>query len=569
MVSGRPARTFGVGSVSVELPRRSPKGIDPGTVPVARAQAMLGIGAAFVALVGVILPHPASFNEEGLLVTQAASLACGAVLLVWAGRVPVLVLHAMPAVATLLTTLSIVFAGDATSAYPMFYIWVGLYSFYILPAVEAGLQIAFAIANYAIVMIFVGAPTSVPNETEIHHLVVVVGTLVVGGVLLWYLRKRVELLVSRLSGAARLDLLTNLPNARALHESLTKEIDRARHAGQRLSVVVVDLDRFKAVNEAIGHKAADEVLCRIGELLCDISRRIDTVARTGPTQFTIVLPESGEDDAYLLAEQLLSRIRRGFRDEAVPLTASVGIATFPKHAISAEELIRLAEQALAAAKQLGRDRAVVSSAEVQEVLGGALRRPFDTQSHLATLVSLAEAIDLRDSGTAEHSKRVGAFSEQIARELGLNDYRVERVRLAGILHDVGKVGVPDAILCKAGPLDEGEWEEMRKHPEIGARILGARELVDIREWVLSSHERPDGKGYPQGLSGDEIPLEARILAVADAFEAMTGDRIYGPAISEEAAMRELEACAGSQFDPEVVDAFQRARDRARSVREPS
>jgi HD-GYP domain-containing protein (c-di-GMP phosphodiesterase class II) len=133
--------------------------------------------------------------------------------------------------------------------------------------------------------------------------------------------------------------------------------------------------------------------------------------------------------------------------------------------------------------------------------------------------------------------------------------------LAGILHDVGKVGIPDSILCKPGPLNDAEWEEMRRHPEIGARILGSSELVDVREWVLASHERPDGTGYPRGLEGGEIPLEARILAVADAYEAMTVDRVYRPAIGETPARGELLANAGTQFDAEVVAAFVRVLDR--------
>ena len=565
MTAGRPVRTFGVGDASVELPTRFGRNIDPGRVPIARAQALLGVGAALVGLVGVLLPHPAEFNEAGLLATQALSFGFGVILFVWAGRIPTWVLHAMPVCATLLTTASILFSGDATSAYAMFYIWVGLYAFFLLPRVEAAAQIGFAIANYIFAVAVLDGPTTVPLDTEVHHLVGLVGTLVVGGALLLYLRRRVEELLVKLGDAARLDLLTELPNAQALREVLAKEVERSRLAGQRVSVMLADLDRFKAVNESLGHHVGDEVLRRVGAMLREATRSIDTVARTGPTEFTVVMPESGEDDAYLVSEQLLARIRRGFRDEFIPLTASVGIATYPSHAAGVDELIKLAEQALSAAKHLGRDRAVVSSREVNEVLSGVLRRPLNTQAHLATLVSLAEALDLRDSGTAQHSKLVGDYAEGIARELGLSEARTERVRLAGILHDIGKVGVPDAILCKAGPLDEEEWEEIRKHPEIGARILGTRELVDIREWVLASHERLDGRGYPRRLAGNQIPLEARILAVADAYEAMTGDRSYRPAISEGAAIQELRSCAGPQFDPEVVAAFVRVHERRAQV----
>ena len=183
----------------------------------------------------------------------------------------------------------------------------------------------------------------------------------VAGAPLLYLRGRVERLMGRLSDAARTDLLTYLPNSKALHEMLTTELERARLGGSKVSVLVTDLDRFKAVNEALGHKTGDELLRRIGQLYTEATRRIDIVARTGPTEFTIVLPESEQTDAYLLAEKLLARVRRGFRDEFMPLTTSVGIATYPTHAATVEELVKLAEQAVDAAKLLGRDRAVVSS----------------------------------------------------------------------------------------------------------------------------------------------------------------------------------------------------------------
>lgn len=153
-------------------------------------------------------------------------------------------------------------------------------------------------------------------------------------------------------------------------------------------------------------------------------------------------------------------------------------------------------------------------------------------------------------------------AELTARELGLAPALVERVRLAGFLHDIGKIGVSDAILRKPGPLNEEEWEEMRRHPEIGARLLAAREFDDIRQWVVAHHERPDGRGYPHGLAAEEIPLEAKILAVADAYEAMTSDRVYRSAIGREKARTELRRGAGDQFDARAVQAFLTVLDRA-------
>jgi diguanylate cyclase (GGDEF)-like protein/putative nucleotidyltransferase with HDIG domain len=563
-LGGRSSPTYGIGAAAVE---QQPGGDeDRGTAATAKAQAYLAGGAALVAFVGVVLPHPPEFSEIGLLATQAVTIAFAVIFFVLADRIPARLLAAMPAVATLLTTIAIVFTRDATSAYAMFYLWVALYAFFFLPARSAALQIGFAILCYAGTIVFVGGPESQPVHGELHHLVLVAGTLVVTAIPLVYLRNRSERLMRRLIESARTDLLTGLRNARGLHEALVGELERARIAGGSVSVLVCDLDRFKEVNERLGHRTGDELLKRIGTLFDEATRTIDTVARIGPQEFAIALPGADETQAYLTAEQLLGRVRRGFREEFMPLTTSIGIATFPNHAVTVEELLKLADQALLAAKVLGRDRAVVSSTEVPEVLSGITgRRPLESQAHLSTMLSLAEALDLRDSGTAKHATTVGRYAQIMARELGLPEQRVERVRLAGILHDIGKVGIPDAILCKMGPLDEAEWREMRRHPELGARILGTRELVDIREWVLASHERPDGQGYPRGLRGDQIPIEARILAVADAFEAMTSDRVYRPGMGEPAARDELEANAGTQFDPDVVAAFLRALDRERAA----
>ncbi|MBJ7331361.1 MAG: HD domain-containing protein [Solirubrobacteraceae bacterium] len=185
----------------------------------------------------------------------------------------------------------------------------------------------------------------------------------------------------------------------------------------------------------------------------------------------------------------------------------------------------------------------------------------EERTRLVSALGLARALDYRDAGTGSHSEHVAAYAVAMARELGLPGARVERVRLAGLLHDVGKIGIPDALLLKPGALDDDEWALMRRHPEIGARMLDSALLGDVRAWVLAHHERPDGRGYPLGLTLDEIPLEARILAVADAFEAMTADRVYRAAMPAQDAWSELLRCAGTQFDPAVVEAFGNAFER--------
>jgi putative nucleotidyltransferase with HDIG domain len=185
----------------------------------------------------------------------------------------------------------------------------------------------------------------------------------------------------------------------------------------------------------------------------------------------------------------------------------------------------------------------------------ALRDEAAAGEQLAAAVLLAETLDLRDVGTARHCETVGHYAEQIALALDFPAARVARVRAAGVLHDIGKLGISDGILHKPGKLDDQEWAEMKRHPELGARILEHANLRDIAGWVRAHHERVDGRGYPAALSADEIPVEARILAVADAYEAMTADRPYRRALPVEIAQEELRRNAGGQFDPVIVDAF--------------
>ena len=187
--------------------------------------------------------------------------------------------------------------------------------------------------------------------------------------------------------------------------------------------------------------------------------------------------------------------------------------------------------------------------------GGTGVRSESAELRLTVVMLLAETLDLRDAGTARHSRTVGEYARQTALALGLAEDRVERIHAAGVLHDLGKLGIADAILQKPGCLNEAEWREIMRHPEIGARILEHAGMPDIADWVRAHHERIDGGGYPKGTAGDQIPLEARILAVADAYEAMIADRPYRAGMPVVAACEELVRCSGTQFDPRIVDAF--------------
>ena len=542
---------------------------------LARAQAYLFVSAALLGILGVLLPHPAGFNVWGLVVIQLVSVASAAFLVTWGDRLPAWALQTGPWVATLLTSVAILFSGDSTSAYSLFYLWVGFYAFYFLPRRGAAALGVFAIVNYAAVVILVRfqahPPTAVVSDADIHHFVLIAGTLVVAGTFIVLLRERIGKLIAQLTDAATTDPLTGLVNRRGFQRLMQTEIDRARRGHQPFALLMGDCDHFKLINDRLGHGAGDAALQRIGALLDKEKRRIDTAARIGGEEFALVLPQTDAHEAYVVAERLRSRMREAFSEEHRPaLSMSFGVAAYPTHGASIEPLLRAADEALYAAKRLGRDRTVLYSLEIQGILSedSTSASPRD-HARLATVLGLAEALDLRDSGTARHSQTVGRYCQLMARELGLAPEHVERVRLAGVLHDIGKIGVPDSILRKPGELNEDEYAQMRKHPEIGARILGGTDLADIRDWILAHHERPDGQGYPNSLADQQISLEAKILAVADAYEAMTSDRVYRRAIGTAAARDELRACAGTQFDPRVVQAFLGVLDRARGDRVPA
>jgi putative nucleotidyltransferase with HDIG domain len=199
--------------------------------------------------------------------------------------------------------------------------------------------------------------------------------------------------------------------------------------------------------------------------------------------------------------------------------------------------------------------------ETTRGLGTTNGRRIIRATAMKRLIGIAEELDKRDCGTSRHCQTVARYAETIARELELAEEVVEAVALAGLLHDVGKICVPDRIVAKAGPLSAREWDEMRAHPRIGAEILDGAGLEDIREWIFAHHERPDGNGYPRGLNDEQIPIEAKILAVADSYEAMTNDRAYRLAIGRKRAIAELRANTGTQFDAIVVDAFLTALER--------
>jgi len=315
------------------------------------------------------------------------------------------------------------------------------------------------------------------------------------------------------------------------------------------------------VNNAHGHQAGDVTLLAVARCLRTQTRRADVAARYGGDEFALILPETNLDEALETAERVRGEVARltvAHGARAIHVTASIGVAVLPDHATTREDLIGAADNASYAAKRAGKDR-------VRQAEHGAL--PHDPvalaaqldDANLATVEALAATVDAKDPYTRGHSGRVAAYAAAIAAALDLPAADVTRVRQAGVLHDVGKIGVPDAILLKPDRLTGAEYDIIKQHPEIGERILqGLPFLRDILPAVRHHHERWDGGGYPDGLAGAAIPADAVILAVADSFDAMTSSRTYRPALPAGEALRRVREGAGTQYDPRVVAAFDRA-----------
>jgi diguanylate cyclase (GGDEF)-like protein/putative nucleotidyltransferase with HDIG domain len=513
--------------------------------------ASLYAAGATLVLLTVVLPHPAGASVAGLLAIVANAYVIAGLLHTQAPRLRPWALRALLAWGTTLITGVAYFSAQTPSPLVFFYLWIFLYSAYFFSRRQALLQIGYTGLAYGLLL-----AVRPPGAGAVAWWIVGMGAPAVAALVIRTMRDHVELLIARLYDAARTDPLTKLANRRGFRELLDLELERARRSGAPMTVLVGDVDHFKEVNDRSGHHVGDAALQRVAAVLQSGARQIDAAARVGGEEFALILPDTDAKGAFTLAERLRCSIRDEFAQETVPITISFGIAGHPAHGETAASLLRAADEALYCAKESGRNRTVLHSPALRGVVpedGG--ERDIEGERFLAVLIDLAEAVDLRFSGSARHSETVGRYAELMARELGLSEARVSRVRLAGLLHDVGKVGVPDAILKKPGKLDEDEFDVIRRHPELGGQILEHQSLADVQAWVAAHHERPDGRGYPLGLTGDALALEARIVAVADAYEAMTSDRSYRDSIGHERARAELRRCAGTQFDPRVVEAF--------------
>jgi len=353
------------------------------------------------------------------------------------------------------------------------------------------------------------------------------------------------------------DPLTGLGNHRSFHRRIRSDVSNVEGTDKPVSLIMFDIDGFKQVNDTLGHLAGDELLRDIASRL-EPAIQLSDAYRYGGDEFAVILVGRDRREAVVIAEQLRSSIASLTAPHSEQLTVSLGVCGFPEMASSAEELVYRADMAMYWAKSTGKNRVgdwdgLVSRRQNEILPEYAGDRSGKSHDAVASLVS---ALNAKDPTTRDHTERCSWYATELARDLGLDEEATSILELASLLHDIGKLVVPDEVLGKPGPLDSDEWELMRKHPSSARHILSQMESVsDAVPAIVHHHERYDGAGYPDGLVGEDIPLASRILTVTDAFDAMTSDRPYRQAMPIEDALEELNSNAGTQFDPDIVVAF--------------
>lgn len=367
---------------------------------------------------------------------------------------------------------------------------------------------------------------------------------------------------ARVETQAITDSLTQLYNRRHFDERLRDEISRESRYGGKFSLALMDMDRFKAYNDTYGHLAGDALLAQIGNGIRGSVRSVDLVFRYGGDEFAILLPLTDRESASTVLERIRRKVADDFRTNGVPVTLSIGLACWPDDGVTQSDLIRAADKALYHAKRTGGNYvSLFSEATLPSLASKETETTTEDKEALGIIYALAAAVEAKDTHTYGHSRKVSWCSVALAQAIGLSKDDVATLSIASMLHDIGKIGIPDGVLGKKAALDTDEWKSIRAHPKMGATIIShVPRLSHCIPAILYHHEHYDGTGYPDGLKGTAIPIHARIMAIADAFAAMTSARPYREALRHDRVIDELKKGSGTQFDPELVEAFLKIAD---------
>jgi diguanylate cyclase (GGDEF)-like protein len=368
-----------------------------------------------------------------------------------------------------------------------------------------------------------------------------------------------SMLYAKAEKKARIDELTGLLNRRSLDEMIDNEISRHSRYGGVFSLAILDLDSFKIYNDTFGHPAGDKLLRQVSNIIKGSIRNADNAFRYGGDEFAVLLPQTTIEAGLQVTERIRKTITEEVRVGDLPVTISIGLASWPDDGISHTDIIAAADVTLYRAKRSGGNKscqALGTLAALQDTASITINDNNIDIKILEVIKSLAETVDARNYYSSNHSNRVTDCSLALGKAIKLDTAEMSRLEACSLMHDIGTIGISDVILGKNNNLTAEEWEVVKTHPKLGSEIAARiPQLVSCVNGILYHHEKYDGSGYPKGLKGDEIPIEARILAIADSYIAMTSERSFSGALSHKMALEELQKGSGTQFDPYLIEHF--------------
>ena len=451
---------------------------------------------------------------------------------------------------------TVIFSGAYQSEYKYIFLFI-ITSSTIQLGLKSGITIAGISSLAILIMDIVCMPNVAVNKNFQNDLILSGIFLLTAWPLGFYVKIEGEH-ISRLEDLVNKDGLTGVFNHRYFHDSLKEKIILSEKNGEPISMIFVDIDYFKHYNDLYGHQRGDEVLRTIGNILKKNIRSTDIAARYGGEEFALILPNTTEEQALLIADRIRSVIEKTkfYGEENQPsgvLTASMGVSVFPVKAKSDIELIKSADDALYRAKFFNKNRVETYTSILDDLKNDIDERDVELVTSIKTLISV---INAKDRYTYGHSERVVLYSRLLAQKLSLSKEEEDTLIYGAYMHDIGKINIAQDILMKKMPLLPEEWNMLKQHPENGVEIIKpVKSLQNMIPIILHHHEKYNGTGYPGNLKGEEIPYLARVLTVVDSFDAMTSNRPYNKRKTYEEAIIELRKFSGIQFDPIIAEKF--------------